>query len=93
MKAAKRRDAESKKRWGTGLPGGIEQVRRDKRAVKVERAMKRAGRKIASWGEPSLEDLLAQNPGRGAKTKRLKNFTGTVSRLADGTVIVTGVQR
>jgi hypothetical protein len=36
------------------------------------------------------------NPGqgkKGSKTKQLKNFTGTVTRLANGQVIVLGVQR
>jgi len=33
------------------------------------------------------------NPGRGGKVKRLKNFTGTVTRMTNGQVIVVGVQR
>ena len=36
---------------------------------------------------------LIQKNNPGNSTKRLKNFTGTVTRFANGSIIVQGVQR
>jgi hypothetical protein len=80
IKAAKQRDKESRKRWGTGLPKGIEDAQALRRYARRDKVMRKADREGA--------DYSIFNPAR--KSVILKNFTGTVTKNPDGTVSIRG---
>lgn len=58
----------------------------------AEREARRVQKLLPSWGEPPIHDHIRQsNPGT-RRSKKLKNFTGTVTVSSKG-VIIQGVQR
>ena len=86
MKAAKKREAASRAKWGTDY-GGIasETVRRAKTATRIARRMEKAGRKIKARGDKFGDTASIfnpkgkRNPASAAVAMR-ENFTGLPSK-------------
>ena len=89
MKRAKKRDAEQLKRWGE-RSSWAEGVARAKHLTRVEKRIKKAGRK---WPDDPMRDtakfLGLSNPG--GKSLTIRNMASvTIRRLPGGAVAVTG---